>query len=276
VVGRLREASRATRAARDPRGLDVASIESIDRRCLELLREDGKDREHGVRLAADADTALLFEIELPPGTDDDRAVEEIGRFGEADPSDTAITRLCALLREHGAFETFEVALPGDGRRRAQLQAMREAVPEAVNHRVAALQRAGHPGVHKTAADMIVPFQHLGAMMTRYRDGFARRGLDHALWGHVSDGNIHANVIPRRSGDVRLGEEAILEFGEEVIRLGGCPLSEHGVGRNPGKQALLRRLYGEAGLEEMRRVKAVLDPSGKLSPGVIFLTSGEAS
>jgi D-lactate dehydrogenase (cytochrome) len=81
--------------------------------------------------------------------------------------------------------------------------------------------------------------------------------------------LHANAIPRSYDDVRLGQEAILEFGEQAVRLGGCPLSEHGVGRNPVKQELLRRLYGDGGIHEMRRVKRALDPQGKLAPGVIF-------
>jgi D-lactate dehydrogenase (cytochrome) len=66
-----------------------------------------------------------------------------------------------------------------------------------------------------------------------------------------------------------GKATILEFGEAVARLGGCPLAEHGVGRNSVKQALLRQLYGEAGIDEMRAVKRALDPEWKLAPGVIF-------
>jgi PAS domain S-box-containing protein len=31
----------------------------------------------------------------------------------------------------------------------------------------------------------------------YRDAFDRRGLRHAIWGHLSDGNLHPNVIPRK-------------------------------------------------------------------------------
>ena len=81
--------------------------------------------------------------------------------------------------------------------------------------------------------------------------------------------MHPNVIPRSHDDVVRGKEAILEFGREVARLGGCPLAEHGVGRNPVKQALLRQLYGETGIEEMRAVKRALDPHWKLAPGVIF-------
>jgi D-lactate dehydrogenase (cytochrome) len=117
--------------------------------------------------------------------------------------------------------------------------------------------------------MIVPFEHFGAMLRHYREGYRRRGLDFAIWGHISDGNVHPNVIPRSYDDVVAGREAILEFGREVARLGGCPLAEHGVGRSSVKQALLEQLYGQAGLDEMRAIKRVLDPESKLAPGVIF-------
>jgi D-lactate dehydrogenase (cytochrome) len=107
------------------------------------------------------------------------------------------------------------------------------------------------------------------MMAIYREGFGRRGLDFAIWGHISDGNVHPNVIPRSYDDVAAGREAILEFGREVVRLGGSPLAEHGVGRSALKQQLLRQLYGEAGVEEMRAIKRAIDPEWKMAPGVIF-------
>lgn len=274
AAARMRAAARAARSARDPRGPDVAAIESMDRRCLALLREDGKDHEHGVRLPQDADTALLFQIELPEGSDAALAMDEIGRLDDPDRPDTPLVRLCLMLRELGALDSLELALPGDQRHASRLLALREAVPMAVNHRIAAAQRRD-AGVRKAAADMVVPFESLPGMMERYREGFERRGLDHALWGHVSDGNIHANAIPIRSEDVRLAEEAILEFGAAVARLGGCPMAEHGVGRNAVKQALLRRLYGDAGIAQMRAVKAALDPQWKLSPGVLFPSAPRA-
>ena len=117
--------------------------------------------------------------------------------------------------------------------------------------------------------MIVPFDVLDALFARYDEGFARRGLDAAVWGHISDGNVHPNVIPRSFADVESGKAAILEFGREVMRLGGSPLAEHGVGRNAVKQQLLVELYGTAGVDEMRRVKRAIDPEWKLAPGVLF-------
>jgi len=50
------------------------------------------------------------------------------------------------------------------------------------------------------------------------------------------------------------------------------LAEHGVGRNAVKQQLLIELYGQDGVEDMRRVKRAIDPGWKLAPGVIFTRS----
>jgi D-lactate dehydrogenase (cytochrome) len=248
VVARLRAEAIAVREG-GAAGLDVASIESMDGRCLALLREDGRDREHGVDLPERAQTALLFAVE---GT-------ALG--------DDALQRVDALCGD-GAVGPVLVAPPGDERRASSLLALREAVPLAVNRRIRALQQRA-PAVHKVAGDMIVPMERLAEALALYRGAFARRGLDHALWGHVSDGNVHANVVPRSAEDVHRGEEAILEMGEAVLRLGGCPMSEHGVGRDPVKQALLRRLYGEEGIAQMRAARRALDPRGVLAPGVLF-------
>jgi D-lactate dehydrogenase (cytochrome) len=269
VVASLREASHLTWRSRDRSGVDVCAIESLDRRCLALLREEGKDREHGLVLPENAEAALLVQAELPPGMDASLVMDEIGSGDDSGRFDSSILRLCAILAGDLASDALHIVLPGDARRAAHLLALREAVPMAVNHRISAAKRAGHESVHKVAADMIVPFEAVPEMVAIYREGFARRGLDHALWGHVSDGNLHANVIPRDAADVAAGEAAILEFGDHAIRLGGCPLAEHGVGRSAVKQALLRKLYGDAGVAEMRAVKAALDPQWKLAPGVLF-------
>jgi D-lactate dehydrogenase (cytochrome) len=269
LVGALRDASRRTWRDNDPHGLDVAAIENMDRRCLELLHEDGADRKNEVSVPDGTEVALLVQLELPAGTTPARAYDEIGAALTSSAPDTPLVRFCRLLDGFGALETAELALPDEVRRREQLLAIREAVPTGVNHRVAEAKRATGQAIEKTAADMVVPFDCLGEMLAIYHAGYRRRGLDHAIWGHISDGNVHPNVIPRTIEDVRAGKAAILEFGREATRLGGCPLAEHGVGRSPVKQALLRQLYGDRGIEEMRAVKRALDPEWKLAPGVIF-------
>jgi len=143
------------------------------------------------------------------------------------------------------------------------------VPAGVNARVGRAKQRVDARIEKTAADMIVPFDRVVELMTFYDEEFRRRGLDAAVWGHISDGNLHPNVIPRSYADVEAGRDAVLAFGREVLRLGGSPLAEHAVGRSAIKQQLLRDLYGEAGIEEMRAVKRALDPEWKLAPGVLF-------
>ena len=251
----------------------VAAIEHMDRRCLEILHEDGADRRHDVGFPEGTDLALLVQVEVRQDLSEREAFDEIQASAGASGSDTPLARICRLLARHGVFDDSELALPGQVGRAGQLIAIREAVPAGVNARVGRAQREIDPRIAKTAADMIVPFDRFAEMMQIYRDGFRSRGLDFAVWGHISDGNVHPNVLPRSYEDVERGKEAILFFGKEVARLGGCPLAEHGVGRSPVKQALLRGLYGEAGIEQMRAVKRALDPDWKLAPGVIFKKDG---
>jgi D-lactate dehydrogenase (cytochrome) len=269
LVDAIRRASRETWQSRDPNGIDAAAIEHLDRRSIEIVREDGADTRHNVSLPPDTQMALLVQLEFPRDITHEVAFDQIANALDEIGPDTGLTRFCRLLAEAGVFEQTEIALPGDTRRTDDLIAVREAVPEGVNQRVGQAKRDVDARIEKTAADMIVPADRFAEMMRVYHRGFSSRGLDYAIWGHISDGNVHPNVLPRSYDDVTKGKEAILEFGREVARLGGSPLAEHGVGRNPVKQALLRQLYGDAGIEEMRAVKRALDPGWKLSPGVIF-------
>ena len=268
-VRRLRAAARHTWARADERGIDVSAIEHMDARSLQLLREDGIDAQHGVSLPRDGVMALLVTLDLPPGMTSERGYAEIGSIATPDAVDTPLVRFCGLLAEFGVTERTVIALPGDRAQASQLLEVREAVPAAVNRRVGLAKRTIDARIEKTAADMIVPFEQFDTLLQVYERELAERGLDAAIWGHISDGNVHPNVIPRSFADVQSGREAILAFGREAIRLGGAPLAEHGVGRNPTKQKLLRQLYGDAGIDNMRHLKAALDPAWKLSPGVIF-------
>jgi D-lactate dehydrogenase (cytochrome) len=274
LVGALRDASLETWRTADPNGIDAAAIEHMDARSLAILREDGADAQHDVSVPPGAALALLVQLELPAATTPEQAYDDIASALDDPARQTPLARFCRLLDAEGLLDAAELALPGDRRRAEQLIAIREAVPYGVNQRVGAAKRDVDPRIEKTAADMVVPFDRFAEMMDVYRRGFASRGLDFAVWGHISDGNVHPNVIPRSYEDVVRARDAILEFGREAARLGGCPLAEHGVGRNPVKQALLRQLYGDEGIAQMRAVKRALDPAWKLAPGVIF--EGETS
>jgi D-lactate dehydrogenase (cytochrome) len=269
LAAALRSASLDTWRGRHPGGIDACAIEHMDDRSLALVRAHGDLARLHVAVPAGAAMALLVQLELSPGTTAAAAYDQIASAPDARTPVSSLARFCRLLGDFDLLDQTEFAAPGDTARQHQLLASREAVPARVNQLVGAAKRDIDPRIDKTAADMIVPFERFGDMMAIYRAGFEARALDYAIWGHISDGNVHPNVIPRSYDEVRRGREAILAFGRDVARLGGCPLAEHGVGRNPTKQALLRQLYGPDGIEDMRAIKRALDPAWTLAPGVIW-------
>jgi len=229
--------------------LDVAAVEYMDTRALRAVSDDAFSRA-GVTRPAGQSVMLLLQIEI---TGDE---------------ESALGRLQSVLTSAGVEDDPHLALAGDDRGAERLFNLREAVPSSVNAIVAAAKQA-HPDVEKTAGDMVVPFDRLSESIELYRSTLERHRLDYAIWGHVSDGNLHPNVVPQNFDDVRRGREAILEIARAVVAMGGAPLAEHGVGRSALKQQLLLELYGAEGIEQMRAVKRALDPEWKLAPGVLF-------
>ncbi len=275
LTSQLRAASLETRATGDTRGVDVSAVEHMDRRCLDLLREDSADRRCEISIPPDGELALLVHLDLRTPLTNAEGYDQIENALSSSATEAPLTAACRIFDGMGLLDRMEIALPEESRRHAQLLELREAVPAGVNQRVAIAKQSIDDRIEKVAADMIVPFERIEEMMGLYRAGFERRGLDYAVWGHLSDGNVHPNVIPRSLADVEAGKAAVLEFGREIARLHGCPLAEHGVGRNEVKQALLAQLYGQDGIDAMRQVKHAFDPDGKLAPGVLFSRAGSA-
>ena len=234
--------------------LDVSAIEYIDGRALRAVPFEAFERAQ-VRRPSLESVMLMVQIEV--GSDED----------------ATFLRLDQIVRAAGVIDDPVVAAPDDDRTAQRLFELREAVPASVNALVAAAKARSHPDIEKTAGDPVVPFERLPDALKAYRSAFERRGLDYAIWGHISDGNLHTNLIPTSMEDVIEGREAIVDIAHAAIRLGGAPLAEHGVGRSPLKQQLLRALYGDEGIEQMRAVKRALDPGWKLSPGVLFAKGG---
>jgi D-lactate dehydrogenase (cytochrome) len=248
LTGALRR--EAARSWRGEGALDVSAIEYMDSRGLANVADDAFARAGIDRPAAPA-VLLLVQIEVPAS------------------EDGALTALQGALDACGVDTDAQVALPGDERAAARFFELRESVPAGLNARIASTKASLNVDVEKTAGDFIVPFERLEESLTLYQQTFERFGLDYAIWGHVSDGNLHPNVIPASLDDVQRGREAILQMGRRVVEMGGAPLAEHGVGRSALKQTLLAELYGEDGIEQMRAVKRAIDPTAKLAAGVLF-------
>jgi D-lactate dehydrogenase (cytochrome) len=201
VAGLLREEAQLT--WRGSGVLDVAAIEYIGCRSLGLL-DDMAFARAGVPRPPSEAAQLFVQIEM--GASQDAALI---RFEEL--LDAADTRGDPVM-----------ALSGDEAGAERLFELREAVPAQVNAAIAYAQATSDPDIQKTAGDMIVPFERVADSLALYRSACESRGLLYAIWGHLSDGNLHPNVIPRSRRDVGSGREAILEMARGVMSMGGAP------------------------------------------------------
>jgi FAD/FMN-containing dehydrogenase len=159
-----------------------------------------------------------------------------------------------------SLATAAVAVDAPGR--AALWAYREQHTEAIS-------RAGIP--HKM--DVAVPLTRIAAF--RADLGEAVRAVTPAggraarpeprvfVFGHISTGNLHVNVLGPDPGDDAV-DEAVMRL---AAAHGGTISAEHGIGR--AKAALLHLSRSPAEIAAMRAVKAALDPGGLLNPGVLL-------
>jgi D-lactate dehydrogenase (cytochrome) len=266
LSGFLRAAERRDGA---PPALDVRAIEYVGPECWAMVRDAGTGVA-GVELPPPGEALLWLEIELPLSCTDERVLAGLEGMAERTPPRGPVFRALAdALGDYKSHDLlYDAALPGDRARRERHRALRESVPQAMVETMGRLKQT-FPGAGKCSGDPAVPVDRLPEALAAYRNAFESRGLRYAIWGHASDGNLHPNAIPASEAEFARAKEAIGEINRLAIAMGGVPLAEHGVGRNPLKQEAMRLYRGDGAIEQMRAIKRALDPSWTLAPGVLF-------
>jgi D-lactate dehydrogenase (cytochrome) len=230
----------------------LAAIEYFDGAALALLRrrKEADPAFAGLpAMPAGAGGAVYVEYEGADEAAVERAVEGMGgNLGE-----------CGGSGEDAWMAT-------DGPLRRRLRDFRHAVPETVNMLIDERRRE-QPDLTKMGTDFAVPDGALRAALRMYREGLAELGAEHVIFGHVGDNHLHVNILPATPGQRRLAKELYARWAAEVVAMGGTVSAEHGIGKL--KKDLLRLMYGERGVGEMREVKRVFDPAGRLNPGNLF-------
>jgi D-lactate dehydrogenase (cytochrome) len=79
--------------------------------------------------------------------------------------------------------------------------------------------------------------------------------------------VHVNILPRDEEEFAREHELQAEWAREIVEMGGAVSAEHGVGKN--KAFMLKIMYGDDGIEQMRQLKKTLDPAQLLCPGNLF-------
>jgi FAD/FMN-containing dehydrogenase len=118
-------------------------------------------------------------------------------------------------------------------------------------------------------DGCVPLERLGEYVAGIRAAAARHDVPVAMFGHAGDGHVHVNALPdTRRPHWRDALAALFDEATELLlRLGGTPSGEHGLGRL--RAGLVERFYGPEVLALFRGLKRAYDARSILNPGVII-------
>jgi D-lactate dehydrogenase (cytochrome) len=245
-------AVRFVKAVRETVGsLRPVAVEFFDGHALNLLRRQ-----------KEAHASFSWIPDMPPAFHTAIYVEYHG--DEAAVTEAVETMSGLVIRSGGTEEATWIATTESEIDRLKL--FRHAVPESVNMLIDERRRT-EPELTKLGTDMAVPDTRLDNVLSMYHDGLDKTGLEHVIFGHIGNNHLHVNILPRSLQDYNVGKDLYLSWARQVVGMGGTISAEHGVGKF--KVALLREMYAEAGIQEMREVKRLFDPEGKLNRGNLF-------
>ncbi|NMD71551.1 FAD-binding oxidoreductase [Bacillus sp. DNRA2] len=145
----------------------------------------------------------------------------------------------------------------------KIRAFRHAVPESVNIRIEQL-RKHDATIMKLGTDMELPGVPISSLVEMYRKDLDAAGLEGVIFGHISNGHLHVNILPQNGLQYEMGKKLILQWGQSIAEQGGRTTVEHGVGKLK-KELFFHTTLPET-IEAWRIVKNQLDPVGMWNPG----------
>lgn len=148
----------------------------------------------------------------------------------------------------------------------KLRKFRHALPESVNE-IIALRKHTYPELHKLSTDMSVCDEHLRTIYAYYREQLDQSKLHYVMFGHIGNNHIHINILPQNMDEQDKAKAVYHKLAEKVVSLGGSLSAEHGIGKM--KRDYIEMMYGEEGINEMRRIKHFFDPKERCNKGNVI-------
>jgi len=235
--------------------LKPAAIEFFDSNSLDLLRREKTDN-----------PAFAELPDLPARYHSGVYVEY--HVGNEDALYDALGRLLEATESHGGSDD-ETWVADNEHELGQMKNFRHAVPEAVNLLIDR-RRASDPSITKLGTDMSVPDDKIAETLAMYKSDMRQSGLEYVMFGHVGDNHLHVNLLPRSIEDYETGKRLYRQWARKIVEMQGSVSAEHGIGKL--KTDFLLEMYGETGVEEMRRLKKAFDPQCLLNRGNLFVQS----
>lgn len=155
------------------------------------------------------------------------------------------------------FDPDAILLMDNDRDRAIFLEARHSMPA---HALEVVQRRG---TYTLMTDTVVPPGAFPEFLERTHAMLREQGIEYLAFGHLGDCHLHFTLLPEKA---QLAQATRVY--EQVVAvsaaLGGVYSGEHGTGKR--KRADFVACHGEAGVAEVRRTKAALDPEFILNRG----------
>ena len=227
---------------------DIEAIEFFGKNALKLLKERREAGGTEIHEFPESDAAIYYELGFT-----EENLEEI--FEKIDEMLQAVN--CSTDASWAGMDAEETK---------KIKEFRHAVPETINQIIGERKRE-IPKLHKIGTDLAVPEENFKTILKFYRETLDAARLQYAIFGHIGDNHLHVNMLPGNENELTEAKKYYKVFAEKAVELGGTVSAEHGIGKL--KKDFLELLYGEKGIEEMRKVKDVLDPDFMLGRDTIL-------
>jgi FAD/FMN-containing dehydrogenase len=213
------------------------SLEYFDRFSLELLRTKYPN------IPLQAEAALFFEEDVADEKNYDAMLEVWVEF---------LTGNNILMDESWfAQDQKDVQI---------FHEFRHQIPMLVN------EKNSRAGREKIGTDMAVPDKFFTDMMMFYNKTLFGKGLPYVIFGHLGDNHLHINLLPD-SSQQELAVTLYDELARKIISWNGTVSAEHGIGKK--KKKYFHEMVGKENIEDLKRIKNVLDPQVRLGIGNIL-------
>jgi len=123
-------------------------------------------------------------------------------------------------------------------------------------------------------DVSIPLSSMAAFVQTTNAALQQHfpGIEHVIFGHLGDGNLHYNVASGAAfteAQLLAAQDAVYTLvHDSVHRFDGSISAEHGVGQL--KRELLPRYKDPVEMAWMHAIKRALDPQGLLNPGKVLV------
>ena len=215
-------------------GISPSALEFMDKLAINAVEDFGH-----FGLPRDAEVLLLIEVDGHP-----LALEEEIK---------EVARICEM---NGA--TVEVA---------QTEQEANKLWEARRSLSPAVSKLGRVKINE---DIVFPRSYLPEALPELREIGRKYNLKMVNFGHIGDGNVHANFMISGLDKDELArvEKAVEEVFDLAIRYGGSITGEHGVGIT--KANFMKKMFKPQEMDIMRGIKKVFDPQNLINPGKMGL------